>query len=253
MSCRGVAHNAPSLSRNTRWSNERHLAGRCNMRSRLPRRAAVPPPLFGPAASSGRAGSRHGATLLPQNSPQPPALARIHDKAGTQPRATAARMERPVFQWISVIERQLFTDGDIATCDDPDPAADLLGPAIRRAGVIDQPRHVVGRASVQIVAPVEIENGDARFATFALVRDATRLAALRLRFRDPFADVFDNTCAVSDGRFRVDAVSVNARCPRANRWRQLGVRPSRPRDSPGRSVLGRSGGSRGFVSARRVR
>jgi len=118
-------------------------------------------------------------------------------------------MEPPLAVGEAIIESELLTGGDFAPRDDPDPSADRLGPAIGRAGVIDQARDIVGGASIEIIFFIEIENVNTVIAAAALPIQALGFAPTRFRFRDTFSRVFDHPRATRNETHCIHATAMN--------------------------------------------
>ena len=146
---------------------------------------------------------------LPQNPSYPPALPGIDDVADAGFCPTAAWMQPPFAKPVPVVKREFLLGGDVSFRNDPDPAANRFRPAVRFAGVIDQPRDVPRHASIEIIPAIQFENVHRSVTAAALALEPQFLPAARLRFRDTLADVFNNPRTAGNGRERVDSGAVN--------------------------------------------
>lgn len=157
-----------------------------------------------------------GFPFSAQEAANAPALLFVDDETYTAWGTAAAGVKPPFGVRETVIEGELLASGDVAACDDPDPSADVVGPTIWSAGMVNQTGDIAGRAAVEVVLFVEIKNINAVVTAAFLTCQALLLALAGLGFRDALAGVFDHACFVGNVTPRINATSVNRGFARAD-------------------------------------
>lgn len=151
-----------------------------------------------------------------RNFPQPPALPAVHDESRTAFASAKARVLPPFIERKAVVKRQLLAGRNIPARDDPDAPFEVVRPAIGAARVVDQPRHIPARATIEVMPPVEFEDIYAVVTAPPPAFQPQLLAPLRLRLGDPLPGVFDDARAAGNQGRRIDAAPMNARRTMAN-------------------------------------
>lgn len=146
-----------------------------------------------------------------QDAADAPALGFVDDEADAIGGAATTWVFLPLGERETVIVGELFAAGDVAGRDDPDATTDGFGAAVGRAGMIDEPGDVVGVATVDVVALVEIPDVNATVAAGGESGETLLFAAVGFGLGDLFADVFDDAGALGDVDAGIGAAAVDGR------------------------------------------
>jgi len=176
----------------------------------VPRLAGRRPRLGGFTLALIVAGPRR-QPLGSRNFPQPPSLPAVHDETRTAFTPAPARVLPPFLKRKAVVKRQLVAGRNIPARDDPDAPPEVVRPAIRAACMVDQPRHIPARATVEVMPPVEFEDIYAVVTAPPPAFQPQLLAPLRLRLGDPLPGVFDDARAAGNQGRRIDPAPMDAR------------------------------------------
>src|SRR5262249_59612073 len=121
-----------------------------------------------------------------------------------------------------VVVGELFAAADVPGGLDPDGLVDHLETAVRRAGMVDEPRDVA--IDVRVAAPGAVDAEHPQLAAFAITLLA-RLALLVIP--NQLARVVDDAGVLRDRFRREDTVAVNARASLNDSWETSDARHSR--------------------------
>jgi len=146
-----------------------------------------------------------------QDAADAPALGFVDDEADAVGGAATARVLLPFGERETVIVGELFAASDVAGRDDPYATADGFGAAVGRAGVIDETGDVVGVATVDVVALVEIPDVNAAIASGGKAGETLFFATVGFGFGDFFADVFDDAGALGNVDAGIGAAAMDRR------------------------------------------
>ena len=182
-------------------------------------------PICGSAWSPRTARGLLVGAMLSQDAAQPFPLPGSHDVTRARRRAAAARMQKPLVQRKTVIERQLLALGDVAPRNNPDPSADRLRFAVGRARVIDQARGIPAGSPVEIIASIQRENVHARVVTPLRPAQPRLFASHRFGLRDALTGVFDYPRSRRNQSRGIHAPAVYRRSGDAYPWVVRAYRP----------------------------
>src|SRR5258708_36464389 len=82
--------------------------------------------------------------------------------------------------------------------------------------MVDQSGDIPMPTAIQIVLPVQLEYIDATVAAGSLSLQPLPFASACLRFRDPFATIFNDSRSIRDRNASVNSTAMNARFTRLN-------------------------------------